>query len=343
MVIANSFSEIKLKLVDNPIYKEYLTFLSSQEIGEMQNFLSIFEALHPEFQTYTFNNLQVGDIDIGTVFTLKQSTLPNAAYGYDRIANAYQILFTYTKARPETSGFFGDHESANNPQNSTFTPRFVLSAEAAFLVVDKAPNGVSDFSNIKPESALSTQSYSAGDIANLNSDPCIDGAATGSGTNLPTSGDVASNAEAIMASGATYKWGCWGPGRKSRDDGHVCGNEYDCSGFVWQALTMAGYPKSIPVQSGKMMQWASKHGGLVESNGYDKMKRGDLVFVYRASGEIHHVAIATGPSEVIHALNHKLGVKKSPASRYLTRGKRYVIYRLDPKFKTGTKKTEGEK
>lgn len=75
----------------------------------------------------------------------------------------------------------------------------------------------------------------------------------------------------------------------------------DCSGFTKQIFAMYGY--SLP-------RTAATQANCGKAISASEVKQGDLVF-YGSSGRIGHVAIYIGNGKIIHASNHRDGIKIS--------------------------------
>jgi hypothetical protein len=100
--------------------------------------------------------------------------------------------------------------------------------------------------------------------------------------------------------GEAYVWG-----------GTSLGNGVDCSGFIQALYRKLGY--SLPRTS--RSQAASGH-----TISYSELRPGDLVF-YGSSSYINHVAMYIGNNQIIHASNHRDGIKIS-----------YMLYRTPVKY-----------
>lgn len=125
------------------------------------------------------------------------------------------------------------------------------------------------------------------------------------GIDLSASGDNAALVEwAESHLGLLWHLGAQG----SCPTGQNSGEEYDCSGFVCQALLDCGYDGGGENAFGsdgnrgkpttELEPWCEQNWSEVSE---DELEAGDIVFYHHADGTCYHVAIATGDGTVLEA------------------------------------------
>jgi cell wall-associated NlpC family hydrolase len=99
--------------------------------------------------------------------------------------------------------------------------------------------------------------------------------------------------------GKPYVWGNEGPGR------------FDCSGLAWYAWAHAGLGWPRMTAQGQYQWLAARGAGLARGA---TLRAGDLVF-YDTDGPFGHVAIITGPGQMVEAYTHSRPIRQTPIRR----------------------------
>jgi hypothetical protein len=312
----------KIKITKNPMYKEYLTFMTEKEITESQRYKQVFQNLHPEMDTYSFTNIFIGEIDMHTVIKIKKENLaPIQNFGYDRWGIGYQVVHHLKRHTVEPAGKLGVPPNADaSITESQFLPRFTLTTELVFLMVDE---GDLTLPGIGKEDAAQVTENPA-DNSNIDTDACAQASdpSTGGtdGSGIPPNSTIAGAATALYGTNFTYCYGC------------ASNSRMDCSAFTMKAVNAAGigdYPNGTQNQ----IRWCNNHAEKIA--GVENIKAGDILF-FRSNGG--HTGIAVSNTEFVHSSSAKKGPWKSNTRRYI-KGRvtpLFAIYRI-PGKKSATK------
>jgi cell wall-associated NlpC family hydrolase len=106
-------------------------------------------------------------------------------------------------------------------------------------------------------------------------------------------------ATALQQIGEPYVWGDEGPGR------------FDCSGLAWYAWSHAGLDWPRMTAQGQYQWLAARGTGLARGA---TLQPGDLVF-YDTDRPFGHVAIITGPGQMVEAYTHSLPIRQTSIRR----------------------------
>ncbi len=315
-----------IKLIENPMYQEYLTFMTTREIEETQLFKNVYQNLHPTLEKYVFFNIFVGDVDIHTIVEFKKDDVADTEK-FDRLGMGYQVLHTYTREDLQPKGLSKATSTDNDsdPDNSQYSYSHALTTEIVFLTIDKGELNITEVGN---EDAINVSADpSAYDIN--PTDQCAgatdfyggtEGTGTGTdGRGIPGNKSIADQGEALYNAGFRYIYG--GTSDKFMD----------CSAFTQKAVTrsgIAGYPRTTAGQR----PWLQKRAQLISpGNG----KRGDiLMFRWRGNRSFGHTGIAINSTDYIHSSGGSRNTASNPgkgASKgvYSTKAPGVVeIYRL---------------
>ncbi len=318
-----------IKVIPNPSYEEYLTFMTPKEIEESQQWLNIFQGLHPTLQKYTFSNVFIGDIDLHTIVEFKLDIMKDTGK-YDRLGMGYQVLHTYTREDLQPATFTEISAGGNNsdPNNSAFTFSYALTSEVVFLIIDKGPLELESVGN---EDAVNV-SAAYGDYKFEQYDPCAaasdvnggPGGETGTdGSNIPGNNSIYEQAMSMYNRGFKYVYG----GKKNLDVG------VDCSGFTSLAVIRSGRTGYLRGNAHMQRNWCRKYGKKIAKTA--NALPGDVVFFrWNGYGSFGHTGIAISSTEYVHSSggskntirNKGLGADINPMSRY---GPNVIeIYRL---------------
>ena len=334
MLVASS-AGLRVKQMTNPMYSEFKTFMTPQEIGEVQQYKAVFQNLHPEIVTYRFENAQIGDVDINTIFEIKKENLPkNDNYGYDRIALGYQARHVYTRHELMPGSSDIDNTLDNFLNNPAYTPKFSLVSEVSFLFVDEGPTTISDYQAQGNNVANREVFVKSSDIATLagaalGADACATG---GDGGGIPGNTSIADQAEHIVKTG-----GC------KYALGHQCnGDKYiDCSGFVQLAVQRAGadkgYSERFPRTTTTQKPWCQRHAIAIA---WEYRQRGDIVFFNGSLGACRHVGVCAGKDSYYEAGCSACGIRER---KFAGRSRPCAIFRIkqnDSQPQSGEKKEE---
>ncbi len=309
-----------IKTVKNPMYKEYLTFMTPKEIEEAQQYLNIYQGLHPLLEKYSFSNVFVGDVDIHTIIELKMRA-GDDTQKFDRLGMGYQVLHTYSREDLQPKGMTETTSSGNDqdPVESKFSYSHALRTEIVFLTIDK---GDLNITGLGTEDAINVQDISAGyvppatdECASQTDQPGVGVVPGGSsGTGIPNNSSIADQGEAIVSKGFVYCYGC------------TAERKMDCSSFTQKAVTrsgIGGYPRTTSTQ----LVWCQKYAQRIDS--YENIQRGDIIFWKTYTNRGGHTGIATSNSHYAHANSAKSARKGtiSAFSNYRRRSKT-DIFRL---------------
>jgi len=325
-----------VKSIPNPMYKEYLTFMTSKEIEESQLYLNMFQELHPTMEKYSFSNIHIGEVDIQTVVEFKKESTSDLE-PLDRLGMGYQVLHTYTRESllpKEFSDYTGETQMDKDPQTSQFSFSYKLTTEIIFLVIDKGDltierSGNEDASRVTPVIDSKPDAYyqaelcidEAGNIVPRTPTGQIDGT---DGVGIPGNGSIADQGQLMIDGGFRYIYG-----HKSSP-----ATGLDCSGFTSLAIKRAGivgYPNGTANQK----PWCANNGTLITKAG---AKRGDIVFFrWMGNTSFGHTGIIVDGQKYIHSTggskntinNPGVGAKTSSYAAYPE--KIMAIYRLKEK------------
>ncbi len=314
-----------IKTIPNPMYQEYLTFMTYKEIEETQLYKNTFQNLHPILQKFTFSNVFVGDVDIHTIVEFKLDKI-NTEQKYDRLGMGYQVLHTYTRSDLQPKELTEVSSSGNDskPENSQFNYTFALTSEVIFLVIDK---GDLDIAQVGKEDAANLVG-SPTDHNFTPYDPCasasdVDGGMMGTdGSNLPGNTSIRDQAMSMYKQGFKYVYG----GKKSLAAG------IDCSGFTRLAISRAGVGGYGHGTWGQQ-EWCKKHAATI--TGTSNVKAGDILFFrWGGTGSWGHTGIAINSTQYVHSsggsANHagNPGIGATISTHKHMTGKVLRIYRI---------------
>jgi len=335
-VLTSTNGYIKLKKMSNPMYKYYVTFLSSEEIQQMQTFYNIFMSLHPDIVTYSFNNLWVGQIDLHTVVSLKAEVFNEyevyekpSGNKYDRIGTGYQVSHTFKQVKPTDAilNLLKEKQNASEAEQ-LITPVFSLETEISFLMVDKAPNTLAEYFTTTRNSPYQEATLTEQQLYNNTSDIlCGDPAHSVNidldsipvaGPNSSANTQIAVEGAKLIKQGFTYA-------------------QSDCSNFTMRAVRAAGadrgkepYPDGTINQTNWFMKYKSNGVVLVES--VDKIQPGDIVFFHSQGRDNGHTGIALDNTQFMHSTvtNGKGAAVADFKSYEHVLGKPTMIFRILP-------------
>jgi len=337
-VLTNTNGYVKLKKMSNPMYKYYVTFLSSIELQQMQEFHNIFMNLHPEIVTYSFNNVWFGQIDINTVIDLKAETLGDYEVykrpdgkTYDRIGVGYQVTHTFTQIKPDDATLNLLKEKQEQVEERTYMPVFFLNTEIGMLMLDKGPNSIADFLTQRRDRPSREQTLTLSQLYNNTSDVlCSDDSNPAHSVNIdldtiPKSGprssantQIAIEAAKLIKRGFSYA-------------------QSDCSNFTMKAVRAAGadrgkepYPDGTKNQTSWFLKY--KHNGIVLVESVDKIKPGDIVFFHSQGRDNGHTGIALNNQTFMHSsVTNGRGAATADFKSYeRVLGKPTMIFRILP-------------
>ncbi len=317
----------RIKIIPNPMYQEYLTFMTPKEIKETQLFKGVFQNLHPLLEKYTFANVFVGDVDIHTVIELKLDTLGPTAR-YDRLGMGYQVLHTYTRDDLQPAGMTGSTSTAldESPITSQYAYSHNLTSEVIFLTIDKGELNIPEMGNedtinvsADPANYAFTPTDACGELTDFQGN-AIDGGGGGGtdGRGLPGNTSIADQGQAMINHGFFYTWGGKGPISKG----------IDCSGFTSLAVKRAGIG-GYPHGTANQKPWCDR-GNAQRIDKPANAKRGDILFFsWKQNGHFGHTGIAINSSQYIHSSGGRSGGVGAKTSTFANYGPRKVhIYRL---------------
>ncbi len=316
-----------IKKIKNPMYREYLTFMTQREIVQSQLFLNVFQNLHPHLEKFTFSNVFIGEIDIHTVveFKLEDTEDPGK---YDRLGMGYQVLHTYTREDLQPKNYTGVTSSSNDddPVNSQFSYSHALVTDIVFLTIDK---GELDIASMGNEDAVNV-SEDPGDYTPSENDPCAGATDTGGtpggttggsdGVGIPGNTSISDQALALYNQKFKYLWN----GKRLSQGG------LDCSGYTTLAVTRAGvggYPHGTTAQR----KWCNRHAQKIDSTA--NAKAGDVLF-FGYGDSYGHTGIAIGGGQFVHSSGgssntiNNLGKGASKGSYATYSAKNTLVYRL---------------
>lgn len=328
-VLTASQGYMRVKEMQNPMFKHYLTFLSEKEITETQKYESLFMNLHPELVTYSFGNLWVGELDIHKCIKLKQENLrPEETYGHDRIGTGYHVKHTYTQTHPNpavTQKQLEDSNDQNADPARLFEPEFALTTELTFLLVDEGPVTLAEYDELTRKYSYQDQGYVVSDLV-----PYSDINTCGTSTSVdlgdiptadpgsPGNTSIADSAETLIDNGFVYLWG------GTRE------HAMDCSAFTQYAVRNSGadngrstrYPRTTSTQ----LPWLTqRNNGAQLITDYNQIKAGDIVFFKTSRGPYGHTGIAKSPTEYWHSNSVK---KKGADVGTFARRRPSYVFRL---------------
>lgn len=329
-VLTSTKGGLRVKPMQNPMYREYITFMTGTEITQVQKFKNLFFTLHPELITYSLSNMWVGEVDLHKSIILKQESLTDDEnYGYDRIGVGYRVKHTYTQT-VETSA-----TQDSDPREAAMkSPVFSLTSEITFLTLDDGPMSLSDFDKLQSRNVPEDQQFSYSDFTDYNTFNCGNGSPVNLG-DYPTSepgspgnGSVAASAKTLIDHGFVYLWG----GDRA--------NAMDCSAFtmfsIRNAGADAGRPRRYPNGTTNQLNWLldKKNGALVIPN-KTQIQPGDIIFFRTDRGDHGHTAIAKSSTEYYHSSSVR---KRGATTSSLERKTPSYIFRVLP-FKTSDEKS----
>jgi len=290
-----------IRIVKNPMYKEFLTFMQEQELSQTQLYKNLFQSMHPVLETYTFSNLYIGEIDLHTVVKRKKEKLQTNLYdyyGYDRLGAGYQLLHTYSRHPLEPrSKTLSNPEADGDPRTSQYSYKFILKTEIVFLFVDARPLEIAEAGHEEASFISDNPDY----YNYLGTDPCASSADySGGGTDgkgIPGNTSIADQGQHMVDHGFKY---CYGG---TADD---C---MDCSGFTQKAVKRAGitnYPRTTHTQ----VNWLKNNAARIDK--VENIKRGDIVFFKTTSAEVGHTGIAISNTQFIHSSGGSKNTRRNP-------------------------------
>ncbi len=299
----------KIKMIKNPMYQEYLTFMTPTEIEQSEQYKNVFQGLHPNLEKFTFSNVFAGDVDLHTIVEFKLDDIGELGK-YDRLGMGYQILHTYTREDLQPKSVTGVSSSGNDsdPTESQYTFSHSLNSEIIFLVIDKGdlalPKvGSEDAVNVSPDPAdYNFEEY----------DPCASATDSGvisgtDGVGIPGNKSIYDQGKAMYDQGFGYTWG----GKTSLARG------IDCSGYTRLAVSRAGVG-GYPHGTANQRPWCQKHAKKIDK--VSNAKAGDILF-FRWPGNKSwgHTGIAMNNTQYMHSSGGRKGGKGAdinPMSHY---------------------------
>ncbi len=326
-----------VKNIENPMYREYLTFMTSKEIEETQLHLNMFQELNPTMEKYSFANVLVGEIDMHTVVEFKvpvpepTEMIPNPKKPLDRMGIGYQVLHTYTREtfEPKEVKEINDRTTDKDPRHSQFTFNHSLKSELVFLVVDQGDLSIALAGS---EDAVRVSTV-IGDVRYpTQADLCIDGDGnvkdrgtydTPGGTDgvgIPGNTSIGDQAQAMINTGFGYTWG----GKTSLSAG------IDCSGFTRLAVKHAGV-QGYPHGTANQRPWCGTNASLITS--VSGVKRGDVLFFNWGNGRSYgHTGIAISSTQFVHSSGGQSGGVGARTTNFANyHPKNMEIYRIGGK------------
>jgi hypothetical protein len=318
MMVAGGYG-YAIRQMDNPMYKEYFTFMSEAEIAQVQQYNDVFQNLHPELITYSFSDLYIGEVDLNTIVQIDRKSLADDEnYGFDRIGLCYQVKHTYTQTELMSRQMNDDMNSSDSADNvlkdPRFTPMYSLTTEATFLFIDKGAKTLKEFNNLNI-SGLTDELYIPEDMAAF--DDCnSESVEGGNGSGIPGNTDIADQGKYLVDNKFKYVWG------GTSDHG------MDCSAFVQKAVRRSnsdsGYNERYPRTTTTQYAWCRKHAIPID---FEHRQRGDIVF-FKSSNGIHgHTGVFSSPNTVLEASSSRgKGVDRNLGKRRIT-----GIFRVVPK------------
>jgi len=325
-LIYQSETGLGVKEMDNPLYKEYLTFLSGEEVENVQQYKKVFQALHPSLETYEFTNLFFGEVDLNSVIEIKRKNLsPENDFGFNRIGLCYQIKQTFERTSIMPPRIKDGDAKIKGPQDwlddPSYTPTYIHSAEATFLMIDEGAKNLREF-NALPQPVVDREFViSPDDLSQLNlNDPCESGRYDPElgtdGLGIPGNTSIVDQARAIESNNVRYVYG-----------GHSA-HAMDCSFFVQTAVHAAGadqgYGKRYPRTTADQYPWCLKNAIPIA---FEHRQPGDIVF-FTSQGKHHgHTGIFTGKETVIEASSSRGKVLERDLGRRKVSG----VFRIVPK------------
>ncbi len=293
-----------VKHIPNPVYKEYLTFMTEQEIAETHLHLNMFQGLNPALEKFSISDLHIGDVDIHTIIELDAKMSGNENAAFDRLGMGYQVLHTYYRQNLLPDMFDGSVSTAGadkEPRGSQFTFNYSMTSEIVFLTIDK---GKTDITVPGMEDAAYVKPATDGVIQQSGTDSCYDsggGSYTGGGVDgvgIPGNTSIADQGEAMIKTRFRYAWG----GKRSAAAG------LDCSGFTNLAVSRTGI--AYPHGTANQRPWCQKSANATKISGIQNVKRGDILFFNWGNGRsFGHTGLAISNTEFIHSSGGKSGGK----------------------------------
>jgi hypothetical protein len=337
-VLTNTNGYTKLKKMPNPMYKYYVTFLSSTELKQMQSFKNIFMALHPDIVTYNFNNLWFGQIDIHTVIDLKASVFNELevyekkdGQKYDRIGVGYQVSHTFKKVKPNDAVINLLKDKQLVEEAEILEPVFTLATELTMLMVDKAPNDIAGFMTTQRNRPMAEEQYTLTELKNNMAMLCGDDSNPARAVNIdidsiPKAGpNSVANTQIAVAGAELLKKG-------------FSYDQSDCSNFVMKAVRAAGADVGKdPYPDGTLAQFAwflkYKNNGIELVEDLSQVKPGDIAFFHSQNRDNGHVVIALDNQKFMHSAYSKIrgqgGAAVRPFAGYSLKKPTY-IFRILP-------------
>lgn len=311
-----------IKKMTNPINVEYLTFMTPEEIEEVQTYKKVFENLHPSLATYSFTNLFFGNVDLNTVVKIDKASLDDEEnYGFDRYGLCYQIKMVFEQTPIQPSGVKNQMKMTTNPadwlDDPALTPQFIMSAEATFLFIDEGAKTIREYKNLDIPQIDRMYEVDYYDLMNMAvMDPCdIASDDGGDGRGIPGNRSIVDQGRHLVDNGFTYVWG------GTSDKG------MDCSAFTQKAVTRAeanqGYP-AYPRVTTDQYNWCRKYAIPIDPK---HAQPGDIIFFRTKRCKVCHTGIISGGGNVLEASSTRgKGVEKPIGNRHIT-----AIFRIVPK------------
>ncbi len=334
-VLTASAAGLRVKGIPNPMYKHYLTFLSSKEIGKMQKFRSLIFNLHPELITHEFENLWVGDVDIHhSHYMPMESMTPAENYGYDRYGIGYHVKHVYSQVAVNPATHQSDMKAADADE-VIFESKFLLKTSYTALTLDAGPVTIADYDNLpRMYSKVQAKSVSDNPFDFLNVDPC----ATHNGVyigDVPTAEPGSAGNESTAAAGKTMI---------DTNFGYILGaanSKYmDCSAFTMYAVRNGGADigrsSKYPNGTYNQLPWlANPANGAEKITDHSEIKAGDIVFFKTTDGGDHgHTGIAKSVDQFYEAssyTNAAKGIRKGANTGNFSNRKPSYVFRLHPR------------
>ncbi len=314
-----------IKIIKNPMYQEYLTFMTTKEITQTQLYKNVFQNLHPLLEKFTFSNVVIGEVDIQTIVEFKLEDSGDTGK-YDRLGMGYQVLHTYTREDLQPPSLTGATSAGNDssPYTSQFSYSHSLETEMVFLTIDKGdltlPSlGKEDANNVSSEPSaynLNPTDNCAGASDSVGNDSTGGGGGGTDGAGIPGNTNIADQGQKMIDAGFNYQWGGkkWG------------GRGIDCSGFTSLAVKRAGIG-NYPHGTANQRPWCARNGQRIKK---DSIAKGDILFFsWSGNGHFGHTGIAISGTQYIHSSGGRKGGVGAKTSSFTHLPERKILaYRL---------------
>ena len=326
-VLTASPQELRIKEMQNPMYQQFLTFMSEQEIADTQKFKGVFALLNPELVTYEFTNIFFGSVDIHkSIYLQKEIVGEGDSYGYSKMGIGYDVYHKFQNINPTPASI--KRQWAQDKLNEyLFTPSFKLTSEITFLQVSTGPYTLEEYDSIQRKYANLDQTFTTTGLTLFDTvDSCgqyndvelggLPVAEPGSAGNE----NVAAAAQSLINAGFVYLWG------------GMSTHAMDCSGFTMWAVRNGGgdsgrrtrFPKGTTPQ----INWLTNpKNGAIRVKTVDDIQPGDIVFFKTKRCGHCHTGIAKDNTSYWHSNSVK---KKGADIGTFARRRPSYIFRLLP-------------